>query len=128
MNKIVHFDIKPQNILICKFPRESHCCHSNYTRETVNLRCTHCSKAGELDGVVTKIADFGISVRKGPRGFVRKTATPGHMAPEALFHRGKEHLSEKVGFCQLIFIKLSLHMCNLFVTAGGYIFLRNLYV
>ena len=101
MNNIVHFDIKPQNILIYKFPHESHCCYSNYTRETVNLRCIHCNKTGELDGVVIKIADFGISVRKGPRGFVRKIATPGHMAPEALLHRGKEHLSEKVGFVSI---------------------------
>ena len=48
---------------------------------------------------MTKIADFGISVRKGPRGFVRKTATPCHTAPEAILHRGKEHLSEKVDLC-----------------------------
>ena len=95
-NSIVHFDIKPQNLLICKFPHEGHCCHSNRTAEAANLRC---STTGELDGVVTKIADFGISVRKGPRGFVRKMATPCHTAPEVLLHRGKEHLSEKVGFC-----------------------------
>ena len=98
-NNIVHFDIKPQNLLICKFPHEGHCCHSNRTGETVILRCIHCNTTGELDGVVTKIADFGISVRKGPRGFVRKTATPCHTAPEAILHRGKEHLSEKVDLC-----------------------------
>ena len=105
-NNIVHFDIKPQNILICKFPHESHYCHSNYTRETVNLRCIHCSKTGELDGVVTKIADLGISVRKGPRGFVRRVATPCHTAPEILLHCGKEHSTEKAGSCW--YIKLSL--------------------
>jgi len=49
-----------------------------------------------LDGVVTKVADLGISVRKSPRGFVRKIATPGHTAPEALLYRGLEQLSEKV--------------------------------
>ena len=44
---------------------------------------------------MTKIADLGISVRKSPRGFVRKIASPGHTAPEALLHRGLEPLSEK---------------------------------
>ena len=77
------------------FPHENHCCHSKYDREVTNLRCIHCSKTGELDGVLTKIADLGISVRKGPRGFLRKVATPCHTAPEALVHCGKDHLSEK---------------------------------
>ena len=95
-NHIVHFDIKPQNILIFNFPRESHCCYSqDYTSEVTSLRCIHCSRDSEFDGVVIKIADLGISVRKGPRGFVRKIASPGHTAPEALLHRGLEQLSEK---------------------------------
>lgn len=88
--------MKPQNILIFNFPRESHCCYSqNYTRDVTSLQCIHCNKSGKLDGVVTKIADLGISVRKSPRGFVRKIASPGHTAPEALLHRGLEPLSEK---------------------------------
>ena len=91
-NGIVHFDIKPQNILVCNFPHESHYCYSKYSREVVDLQCIHCSKT---DGVVTKIGDLGISVRKGPRGFVRKIATIGHTAPEALLNCGKGHLSEK---------------------------------
>ena len=109
-NSIVHFDIKPQNILICSFPHENHCCYSKYNREVASLRCIHCSKTGELDGVVTKIADLGISVRKGPRGFLRKMATPCHTAPEVLLHRGKEHLSEKACLFHFLIVIIYVHM------------------
>ena len=95
-NHIVHFDIKPKNILIFIFPHESHCCYSqNYTRDGTSLQCIHCNESGELDGVVTKIANFGTSVRKSPIGFVRKIALSGHTAPEVLLHHGLEQLSEK---------------------------------
>ena len=57
---------------------------------------------------MTKIADLGISVRKSPRGFVRKIASPGHTAPEALLHRGLEPLSEKA--------RLTVHVKNSFFT------------
>ena len=95
---IVHFDLKPQNILIFKFPRETHCCYPQSDEAMpTSRRCLHCyNDAGIIDGVVIKLADLGISVRKGPRGFVRSCATPGHTAPEALLHRGLKHLDEKV--------------------------------
>jgi len=114
MNNVVHFDLKPQNILIFDFPRESHCCYTQDCKEVVSQQCIHCYKPGNINGVRIKLADFGISVRKGPIGFVRISATPGHTAPEALINLGQEQLTESVSHLSLLLFMFTMH-CIIYI-------------
>ena len=83
---IAHYDIKPDNILVFRFPRVGHNC---YAMDGNDFTCVS-SK------VEVKLADLGIAAFVGPGGFRRKSATPGHTAPEAIKYAGKESLCEKV--------------------------------
>jgi len=85
---IVHYDIKPDNILVFHFPQAGHDCF----RKHHSISC----KACQNNSVLVKLADLGISALAGPGGFHRKPATPGHTAPEALSNAGREPLGEKV--------------------------------
>ena len=87
---IVHYDIKPGNILVFRFPQAGHSCFAAGS----SLKCLACQP--QDDGVLVKLADLGISAFAGPGGFHRKPSSPGHTAPEALKYAGKEPLSEKV--------------------------------
>jgi len=87
---IVHFDIKPENVLVFKYPQAGHFCFSKQT----SLTCESCYSEG--GGVLVKLADLGISALVGPGGFQRKNATPTYAAPEVLKYLGKELLTEKV--------------------------------
>ena len=86
---IVHYDIKPGNILVFDFPSVGHDCFDEKCHSFV---CKFC----EDHQVKVKLADLGMSAFVGPRGFHRKPATPGHTAPEAIKYAGKEPLGEKV--------------------------------
>ena len=85
---IVHYDIKPDNILVFNFPQAGHDCFSIEE----SFSCLACQNGS----VLVKLADLGISALAGPGGFHRKPATPGHTAPEAISFAGKEPLGEKV--------------------------------
>ena len=83
---IAHYDIKPDNILVFRFPRVGHNC---FATDSNDFTCTS-SK------VEVKLADLGIAAFVGPAGFRRRPGTPGHTAPEAIRYAGKESLCEKV--------------------------------
>ena len=94
---IVHFDIKPDNVLVFQFPPHGHHCYAQ-GKPLKSISCIHCKGIGNSNpGVLVKLADLGISAFVGPGGFHRKLATPGHTAPEAIRHMGKEQMTEKVG-------------------------------
>ena len=92
---IAHYDIKPDNILVFKFPPVGHNC---FSKSGSDFLCTFC-KADHHNRVEVKLADLGIAAFVGPGGFRRRPATPGHTAPEAIIYRGKEALIEKVLVC-----------------------------
>ena len=83
---IAHYDIKPDNILVFRFPRVGHNC---YATDGNDFTCTS-------SRVEVKLADLGIAAFVGPGGFHRRPGTPGHTAPEAIKYAGKESLCEKV--------------------------------
>ena len=87
---IVHFDIKPANILVFKYPQAGHFCFSKET----SLNCESCYSDG--GGVLVKLADLGISALVGPSGFQRKSSTPTYAAPEVLEYIGAKPLTVKV--------------------------------
>jgi len=91
---IVHFDIKPDNVLVFQFPPHGHQC---YVEGKPLNTCVHCKGSSDNPRVLVKLADLGISAVIGPGGFQRKQATPGHTAPEAIRHTGNEQMTEKVG-------------------------------
>ncbi|XP_065916792.1 leucine-rich repeat serine/threonine-protein kinase 1-like isoform X1 [Dysidea avara] len=91
---IVHYDIKPDNILVFSFPQAGHDC---FTAKDTSLRCTACQNGGAL----VKLADLGVSAFVGPEGFYRKPSTPGHTAPEVMEYHGLEPLGEKVDIFSL---------------------------
>ena len=97
---IVHFDIKPDNVLVFQFPKCGHQCYVQ-GKPLKSISCIHCKSINDNPGVLVKLADLGISAFVGPGGFHRKLATPGHTAPEAIRHMGKEQMTEKVGTCML---------------------------
>jgi len=99
---IVHFDIKPANILVFKYPQAGHFC---YSKET-SLNCESCYSEG--GGVLVKLADLGISALIGPSGFQRKMATPIYAAPEVLKYLGTKPLTAKV--CATVSSHIA--MCN----------------
>ena len=102
---IVHFDLKPDNVLVFQFPSHGHQCYAQGKPLKLGA-CIHCINS---PGVLVKLADLGISAIIGPGGFNRKMASPGHTAPEALKHLGKEQMTEKVS--KFSHIKLSyLHI------------------
>ena len=90
MKNIVHFDIKPANVLVFKYPQAGHFCFSKET----SLTCESCYSEG--GGVLVKLADLGISTLVGPSGFQRSITTPVYVAPEVSKYSGKEPLTEKV--------------------------------
>ncbi|XP_065917168.1 leucine-rich repeat serine/threonine-protein kinase 1-like isoform X2 [Dysidea avara] len=92
---IVHFDIKPANVLVFKYPQAGHFCFSKET----SLNCESCYSEG--GGVLVKLADLGISALVGPSGFQRKSTTPTYAAPEVIKYSGKEPLTEKVDIYSL---------------------------
>ena len=92
---IVHFDLKPDNVLVFRFPAQNHHCYEQ-GKPLESLSCRCCKGDGSNKGVLVKLADLGISAFIGPGGFHRKLATPGHTAPEAIRHMGKEQMTEKV--------------------------------
>ena len=87
---IVHFDIKPENILVYKYPQAGHFCFSKET----SLNCESCYSEG--GGVLVKLADLGVSALVGPSGFQRKSSTPAYAAPEVLKYLGAKPISDKV--------------------------------
>ena len=87
---IVHYDIKPDNILVFSFPQAGH----DYFDVTNKKVCSACQT--EDSKVIVKLADLGISAFVGPAGFRRRPGTKGHTAPEAIRYAGKESLGEKV--------------------------------
>ena len=97
--RIVHFDIKPKNVLIFRYPIPGHDCFTKKT--SVTLTCDSCHSEG--GGVLVKLADLGISAFLGPSGFQRVTSTPGYTAPEVLKYLGKEFLTEKVAIYVVIY-------------------------
>ena len=89
---IVHYDIKPDNILAFRFPPVGHNCFDESDKEFL---CTFC-KDDHSNRVEVKLADLGVAAFIGPGGFRRRPATPGHTAPEAIKWAGKDSLTEKV--------------------------------
>jgi len=87
---IVHFDIKPANVLVFKYPQAGHFCFSKET----SLTCESCYSEG--GGVLVKLADLGIAALVGPSGFQRSSSTPAYAAPEVSKYLGKEPVVEKV--------------------------------
>ena len=93
----MHFDLKPDNVLIFQFPAHGHHCYEpGKPLESLSCRCCKGDGSNDKPGVLVKLADLGISAFIGPGGFHRKLATPGHTAPEAIRHMGKEQMTEKV--------------------------------
>jgi len=108
---IVHYDIKPDNILVFSFPQAGHnCCD-----DTNKMVCSACQT--EDSKVTVKLADLGISAYVGPGGFHRRPGTPGHTAPEAIRYAGKEPLGEKVccmnEFLMLVYLYIRQGICYL---------------
>ena len=99
--KIVHFDIKPNNVLIFHFPQPGHSSASNY----VSSACD----SWNANFVQVKLADLGISAYLSSNGFQRKNAAPGYAAPEILNYLGKEHLTEKVNSLFIIIVMHCVH-------------------
>ncbi|XP_065919006.1 leucine-rich repeat serine/threonine-protein kinase 1-like isoform X2 [Dysidea avara] len=97
---IVHFDIKPDNVLVFQFPPHGHQCYVQ-GKPLKSVSCVHCKVLSNKPGVLVKLADLGISAFVGPGGFHRKSATPGHTAPEAIRYKGKEQMTEKVDIFSL---------------------------
>ena len=95
---IVHYDIKPDNILVFSFPQAGHDCFDVTNKKVCSACQTEDSK------VTVKLADLGISAFVGPAGFRRRPGTKGHSAPETIKYAGKESLGEKV--CQFYNKKL----------------------
>ena len=93
---IVHFDIKPKNVLIFRYPLPGQSYFSSQTS------LSYSSWHGDSESVLVKLADLGISAYLGPSGFQRKMTTPGYVAPEVLQYSGKQHLTEKVAISFLI--------------------------
>ena len=87
---IVHFDIKPANVLVFKYPQAGHFCFSKET----SLTCESCYSEG--GGVLVKLADLGVSALVGPSGFQRSTTTLVYVAPEVVKYVGNEPLNKKV--------------------------------
>ena len=87
---IVHFDIKPKNVLIFQYPLPGHSCFSKWKSSFYD------SWHDDNKGVLVKLADLGISAFLGPNGFQRKLTSSGYVAPEVLKYLGKEILTEKV--------------------------------
>jgi len=109
---IVHYDIKPDNILAFCFPQAGHNCFI----ADGSLRCMACQRKD--GGVLVKLADLGISAFVGPGGFHRKPSSPGHAAPEAIKYAGKEPLGEKVNTIDSMYLhqysyRLQDHMANM---------------
>ena len=87
---IVHYDIKPDNILVFCFPQAGHSCLGM----DGSLTCMLCQT--DKSGVLVKLTDLGVSAFVGPGGFHRKPATVGHAAPETIEHLGQYPVGEKV--------------------------------
>ena len=103
---IVHFDIRPENVLVFKYPQPAagyHC---------VSLETSQ-SCHDETRGVLVKLTDLGISAFFGPGGFQRSRTTTGYAAPEFLKYLGNEPLSEKVNAITLwIYIAMCVCVCS----------------
>ena len=72
-NKIIHRDLKSDNVLAFKFP---------HPHDPISVH--------EADSVLVKLGDYAISqfvATQGARGLV---GTPGFMAPEVLKYLGRE--------------------------------------
>jgi len=83
-------------VLVFQFPSQGHQCYTQ-GEALKSVSCIHCKGMSNNSGILVKLADLGISAFVGPGGFHRKSATPGHTAPEAIRHMGKEQMTEKVG-------------------------------
>ena len=102
---IVHYDIKPDNILVFSFPQAGHDCFD----DTNNMVCSACQT--EDSKVTVKLADLGVSAFVGPAGFRRRPGTPGHTAPEAIKCAGKESLGEKVCYQSNLVTNVCTYVC-----------------
>ena len=87
---IIHFDIKPGNVLVFKYPQPGHHCFSS----EASLTYESCHDGG--GDVLVKLADLGISALFGQVGFQHSRTTMGYAAPEILKYLGSKPVSEKV--------------------------------